>query len=202
MSEWEVKWYSEAGRRDFAKSRASQERAVWVQWYGRRFAEPAGTAGVAVVPGLGTRKAMASTAVSLAHFRCRKHYAPFLLLLSFASGAVDVFSIPALHIFVANNTGNLIFLALAAAQLSAVDPGAIYPISAIIALAGSWLGSLASSFAGRTLGKSQRRYVFADLLLQSILMFIVCGLYWGHVIAFHDGRTEYIAVSLLPVEGY
>lgn len=126
----------------------------------------------------------------------RSHYAPFLLLLSFASGAIDVFSVPALQVFVANNTGNIIYLAMGAAQLSSVDTE-LKPISAIIALAGSWLGSIFSGLVGHRCGKKKRGYVFGDMLLQALLVFLVVGLYWGHAIGYHDRRTEYVAVAIL-----
>jgi hypothetical protein len=78
-----------------------------------------------------------------------------------------------------------------------VDPSVIYPVSAIVALAGSWVGSFTSGLIGNHLGRKRRGFIFGDLVIQSVLIFLCVGLYWGGVIRFQDGRTEYIAIALL-----
>ncbi|PSS00844.1 hypothetical protein BD289DRAFT_9005 [Coniella lustricola] len=128
----------------------------------------------------------------------RAQHLPFLLLLSFAAAAVDVFSVPFLGVFTANNTGNIVFLALSAAQLAAIDPNDVHPIAAITSLLASWAGSAASGQLGYRLGGRKKRYfVVADMVQQSLLVFLVVGLLWGGLIKSGDGRTEYIAVALL-----
>jgi hypothetical protein len=78
-----------------------------------------------------------------------------------------------------------------------VDPSTIYPVSAIVALAGSWIGSFTSGLIGNHFGRRRRGFIVADLAFQSVLIFVCVGLYWGGLIQFHDGNTEYIAIALL-----
>lgn len=127
----------------------------------------------------------------------RAQHLPFLLLLSFAAAAVDVFSVPFLGVFTANNTGNIIFLALAAGQLAAVDPADVHPVAAFTSLAASWAGSAASGQIGNLIGRKKRFWVFADIMQQSIICFIVVGLIWGNKVHSGDDNTEYAAVALL-----
>lgn len=127
----------------------------------------------------------------------RAHHLPFLLLLSFAAAAVDVFSVPYLGVFTANNTGNIVFLALAAAQLAAIDPNDVHPVAAITSLLASWAGSAASGQIGNAIGRRKRFFVFADMLQQSVICFIVVGLIWGGKVRSGDDDTEYAAVALL-----
>lgn len=121
---------------------------------------------------------------------------PFLLLLSFAAGAIDVFSVPFLGVFTANNTGNIVFLALAAAQLSSVDSN-IHAVAAITSLLASWAGSASSGQIGHVFGRKKRLFVFADVMQQSIICFIVVGLIWANKVHSRDENTEYVAVALL-----
>ncbi|RSH95431.1 hypothetical protein EHS25_000521 [Saitozyma podzolica] len=95
-------------------------------------------------------------------------YLPVLLVLSFAAGCIDVFSVPALRVF----TGNLVYAALGVAQMVSVDPSVIYPVSAIVALAGSWVGSFTSGLIGNHLGRKRRGFIFGDLVFQSVLIFL------------------------------
>lgn len=127
----------------------------------------------------------------------RAQHIPFLLLLSFAAGAIDVFSVPFLGVFTANNTGNIIFLALAAGQLAAIDPADVHPVAAITSLLASWAGSAVSGQVGNVIGRKKRFWVFADILQQSIICFIVVGLIWGDKVHSGDSNTEYVAVALL-----
>jgi uncharacterized membrane protein YoaK (UPF0700 family) len=128
----------------------------------------------------------------------RAQHLPFFLLLSFAAAAVDVFSVPFLGVFTANNTGNIVFLALAAAQLAAIDPADVHPVAAITSLLASWAGSAASGQLGHRLGGRKKRYfVVADMLQQSLIVFLVVGLIWGGRVHSGDASTEYVAVALL-----
>lgn len=127
----------------------------------------------------------------------RAQHLPFLLLLSFAAGAIDVFSVPYLGVFTANNTGNIVFLALAAAQLAAIDPNSVHPVAAITSLVASWAGTAASGQIGNVIGRKRRFFVFADILQQSVVCFIVVGLIWGNKVHSGDNDTEYVAVALL-----
>jgi hypothetical protein len=54
-----------------------------------------------------------------------------------------------------SQTGNLVFAALGAAQIQDIDPGVIYPISAIVALPGSWAGSFRVRVHWKLRGKEE-----------------------------------------------
>lgn len=121
-------------------------------------------------------------------------YLAFLLLLSMASAAIDVFSLPSLGVFTANNTGNLVFLAIAAGQINDSD---IHPIAAITSLAASWFGSFWAGQLGHRVGRAKRWYVFADTALGATLAILCAGLYYRGTLHFRDGRTEYVTIALL-----
>lgn len=121
-------------------------------------------------------------------------YLVFLLTLSAASAAVDVFSVPSLGVFTANNTGNLIFLAIAAGQ---VKDEYVHPVAAITSLLASMFGSFYSGQVGHRVGRAKRWFVFGDTLLGALLAIIVAALYYGHKLHFFDGRTEYVTIALL-----
>nr|GAT60591.1 predicted protein [Mycena chlorophos] len=128
----------------------------------------------------------------------RAQHLPFLLLLSFAAGAIDVFSVPFLGVFTANNTGNIVFLAMAASQLAPIDPADTNAVAAITSLTASWAGTATSGQIGNLLSARRKRYwVFVDMVVQSIVVFIVVGLIWGGHVHPKDKRTEYVAVALL-----
>lgn len=127
----------------------------------------------------------------------RAQHLPFLLLLSFAAAAVDVFSVPYLGVFTANNTGNIVFLAMAASQLAAVDPADVHPVAAITSLAASWAGSAASGQIGNLVGRKRRLLVVVDVLQQAVLVFVVVGLIWGGAITTGKDGAGYAAVALL-----
>lgn len=121
-------------------------------------------------------------------------YLPFLLALSMASAAIDVFSLPTLGVFTANNTGNLVFLMIAAGQIH--DPG-VRPVAAITSLAASWLGSFYSGQLGHRVGRAKRWLVFGDTLLGAFVAILCAGLYYRGTLVLHDSRTEYATIALL-----
>jgi len=126
-----------------------------------------------------------------------KSYVPILLTLSWAASCIDIFSLPSLRIFVANNTGNLILLALAVGQLKALYPDIIRPVPCIVSLCASWAGSYVSGYVGRRCGSRSRGYLFGEFCVQALATFLCAGLYYGKSIKFLDDRTEYITISLM-----
>ncbi|MGO9205315.1 MAG: YoaK family protein [Candidatus Limnocylindrales bacterium] len=88
---------------------------------------------------------------------------PLLLALTFLTGLVDAFSYLVLgHVFVANMTGNVVFLGFALAGA----PG--FSISAsVVALASFWSGALAGGRVGSRLGEHRGRHLFAAASVQA-----------------------------------
>ena len=111
-----------------------------------------------------------------------------------AASAIDVFSVPSLGVFTANNTGNLVFLAIAAGQ---IKDDTIKPIAAVTSLTASWLGSFYSGQLGHRVGRAKRWFVFADTFLGASIAVMCAAMYYGDVLKFHDGRTEYAVIALL-----
>ncbi|WP_327066234.1 YoaK family protein [Kitasatospora sp. NBC_01302] len=91
---------------------------------------------------------------------------PLLLALTVVTGLVDAFSYLALgHVFVANMTGNVVFLALTLGGA----PG--FSLSAsLLALAAFAVGAFAGGLLVHRLRRHQGRVLLAALLLQSVLV--------------------------------
>lgn len=83
--------------------------------------------------------------------------------------------------------------------MKAIDPHAIWPIAAIVALVGSWIGTFVSGRIGFYFGKKHRGYLLCDFAVQSALIYLVAGLYYGDVLKLRDGRTEYAGILLMAI---
>lgn len=100
-------------------------------------------------------------------------YLVFLLTLSMASAAIDVFSVPSLGVFTANNTGNVVFLAIKAGQ---IQDNEIQALPALTSLLASWLGSFYSGQVGHRVGRAKRWFVFMDICLGACLAILCASL--------------------------
>lgn len=90
---------------------------------------------------------------------------PLLVAMTLVTGLVDAFSYLVLgHVFVANMTGNVVFLAFALAGA----PGFSIPAS-LVALASFVLGSLGGGILGSRLGQHRGRLLSAAAALQTLL---------------------------------
>jgi uncharacterized membrane protein YoaK (UPF0700 family) len=91
---------------------------------------------------------------------------PLLLGLTLLTGLVDAFSYLVLgHVFVANMTGNVVFLGFALAGA----PG--FSIAAsLVALASFWSGALVGGKVGSRLGKHRGRLLHAAALIQAVFL--------------------------------
>src|SRR6266550_5140215 len=91
---------------------------------------------------------------------------PLLLALTVVTGLVDAFSYLVLgHVFVANMTGNVVFLAFALAGA----PGFSIPAS-LVALCSFVLGSLGGGLLGSRLGQHRGRLLGAASAMQTLLL--------------------------------
>lgn len=91
---------------------------------------------------------------------------PLLVAMTFVTGLVDAFSYLVLgHVFVANMTGNVVFLAFALASA----PG--FSIAAsLVALIAFVLGSLGGGFLGSRLGQHRGRLLSVAAAFQALLL--------------------------------
>ena len=92
-----------------------------------------------------------------------------LLLVALNTGVVDAFSIPTLQVFVANMTGNVVFLGIAVAQIS--DPY-INASRSVVALIAFWVGAFVSGQIGHRVGPRRRLWVFGAFFAQATLQLL------------------------------
>jgi uncharacterized membrane protein YoaK (UPF0700 family) len=91
---------------------------------------------------------------------------PLLVAMTVVTGLVDAFSYLVLgHVFVANMTGNVVFLAFAVAGAPGFSFSAV-----VVALAAFGLGALAEAALGSRLGRHRARLLSATAALQALLL--------------------------------
>jgi uncharacterized membrane protein YoaK (UPF0700 family) len=93
---------------------------------------------------------------------------PLLVTMTLLTGLVDAFSYLVLgHVFVANMTGNVVFLAFALAGASGFSI-----IASLVALASFVLGSLAGGTLGSRFGKHRGHLLSITAVLQMLLLIV------------------------------
>jgi uncharacterized membrane protein YoaK (UPF0700 family) len=89
--------------------------------------------------------------------------APLLVVITFVTGLVDAFSYLVLgHVFVANMTGNVVFLGFALAGAPGFSIGA-----SVVALASFWFGALVSGRVGKNYGSHRGRLLSTAIGIQA-----------------------------------
>lgn len=117
-----------------------------------------------------------------------------LLLLTFATGLVDAVSVLVLgHVFVANMTGNVIFLGFWFVPHSGVDLWA-----AVVAFASFVTGAVIGGRLVRQLGASERRWVTVALSVEVLLLAVLAVLAGSGVLHYHDD-TKLMLIAGLAV---
>jgi uncharacterized membrane protein YoaK (UPF0700 family) len=113
-----------------------------------------------------------------------------LLLLTFATGLVDAVSVLVLgHVFVANMTGNVIFLGFWFVPHSGVDMAA-----AVVAFASFLTGTVLGGRLARHLDAEVRRWLVVSLSIEVVLMATLAVLAGVGVLSYQDrGRLILIA---------
>ncbi len=117
-----------------------------------------------------------------------------MLLLTFATGLVDAISVLVLgHVFVANMTGNVIFLGFWFVPHSGVDMTAAV-VAFVLFLAGTVLGG---RFA-RHLEHDTRRWVTVALAVECVVLATLSILAGAGVLRYHD-NTKLILIAGLAI---
>ncbi|GFG71659.1 YoaK family protein [Mycolicibacter senuensis] len=117
-----------------------------------------------------------------------------LLLLTFATGLVDAISVLVLgRVFVANMTGNAIFLGFV------FVPGAGFDLTAVLlAFGGFLLGAIFGGRLVRSLGHRPRVWVTAALSVEVVLLLVLAALTGAGVLQYADA-TRLLLIGGLAV---
>lgn len=120
-----------------------------------------------------------------------------LLLLTFATGLVDAISVLVLgHVFVANMTGNVIFLGFWFVPHSGVDMTA-----ALVAFVSFVLGAVVGGRLMRHLGDRPRRWLTITLSAEVVTLSVLAVLAGTGVLDYHDDRKLVLIAGLAIVFG-
>ncbi|WP_163720446.1 YoaK family protein [Mycolicibacterium psychrotolerans] len=120
-----------------------------------------------------------------------------LLLLTFTTGLIDAVSVLILgHVFVANMTGNVIFLGFWFVPHSGVDLTA-----AVVAFAGFVLGTIVGGRLSRHLESHLRRWLVTALGAEAVLLAVLAVLAGTGVLDYHDNRKLILIAGLAVAFG-
>jgi uncharacterized membrane protein YoaK (UPF0700 family) len=120
-----------------------------------------------------------------------------LLLLTFATGLVDAVSVLELgHVFVANMTGNVIFLGFWFVTDSGVDV-----IAALVAFICFVTGAVAGGRLARHLGHEVRRWLTITLALEVVMLATLSILAGTGVIDYYDNSKLFLIAGLAVTFG-
>jgi uncharacterized membrane protein YoaK (UPF0700 family) len=118
-----------------------------------------------------------------------------LLLLTFATGLADSISILVLsHVFVANMTGNVIFLGFWLAPKSSIDLTAVVVVALPIFVSAAILGGRLT----RHFGERTRRWLTTVFGIETVLLVVLSILAGTGVLCYHD-NTKLILIGGLAV---
>jgi uncharacterized membrane protein YoaK (UPF0700 family) len=117
-----------------------------------------------------------------------------LLLLTFATGLVDAIGVLVLgHIFVANMTGNLIFLGFWLVPGTGIDLTA-----AIVAVVGFLTGTVIGGRLARHLGAHARRWLTTSLGIEIVVLVTLSVLAGAGVLSYHT-NTKLVLIAGLAI---
>lgn len=117
-----------------------------------------------------------------------------LLLLTFVTGLIDAISVLVLgHVFVANMTGNAIFLGFLFVPGAGIDL-----TGAALAVGGFVAGAIIGGRLVRMLGGDARRWITVALGTEVAMLLVLAALQAMGILRFHDG-TKLILIAGLAV---
>jgi uncharacterized membrane protein YoaK (UPF0700 family) len=120
-----------------------------------------------------------------------------LLLLTFATGLVDAISVLVLgHVFVANMTGNVIFLGFWFVPHSGVDMTA-----AVVAFVSFLAGTVIGGRFIRHLEHDTRRWVTVSLAVECVVLVALSILAGAGVLRYHDNTKLFLLAGLAVAFG-
>lgn len=120
-----------------------------------------------------------------------------LLLLTFATGLVDAVSVLVLgHVFVANMTGNVIFLGFWFVPHSGVDLTA-----AVVAFLSFLAGTVLGGRLARHLDSAVRRWLTVALSVEVVLLTVLAALAGSGVLRYYDDTKLFLIAGLAVAFG-
>lgn len=127
----------------------------------------------------------------------RRHTVAALLLLTFATGLIDAISVLVLgHVFVANMTGNAIFLGFLFVPNSSISLS-----GAVVAVAGFLLGAILGGRLVRRFGERARTWLTVALTTEIALLAALAVLAGAGVLRYHDRTTLILIAGLAAAFG-
>lgn len=115
-----------------------------------------------------------------------------LLLLTFTTGLIDAVSVLVLgHVFVANMTGNVVFLGFWFVPHSGVDLTA-----AVVAFAGFVTGTVVGGRLSRHLDSDVRRWLMTALGIEVVMLVVLAVLAGAGVVDYHDDTKLVLIAGL------
>jgi uncharacterized membrane protein YoaK (UPF0700 family) len=115
-----------------------------------------------------------------------------LLLLTFATGLVDAIGVLILgHIFVANMTGNIIFLGFWFVPGTGIDLTA-----AIVAFVGFLTGTVIGGRLARHLGADSRRWLTTSLTIEIVVLIALSIVAGTGVVSYHTNTKLFLIAGL------
>ena len=112
-----------------------------------------------------------------------------VILLALATGLVDAYTFPTLHVFTCNQTGNVVFLALTASQ---VHSDILNASRSAVSMCSFWFGAFVCGRLGSIVGDRKRIWLVTTLTMQGILVLIAA-------ILIYAGTVDYLANTDLAV---
>lgn len=120
-----------------------------------------------------------------------------LLLLTFTTGLVDAVSVLVLgHVFVANMTGNVVFLGFWFVPHSGVDLTA-----AVVAFAGFVVGTILGGRLSRHLDSNVRRWLTTALGLEVVVLAVLAVVAGAGLVHYHDNSKLFLIAGLAVTFG-
>lgn len=119
------------------------------------------------------------------------------MLLSFCSGIEDATTYPDYRTFTSNQTGNTVFLALAACGLHRLDNVLVFaPANVATSLGGFLAGAWLAGQCAKRIGPDKRVWMLLSNFFQTCMVFAACALQYVYGVQEQGGKTRAVIVLL------
>jgi uncharacterized membrane protein YoaK (UPF0700 family) len=119
-----------------------------------------------------------------------------MLVLSFATGIEDAVTFPDYHVFVSNQTGNTVLLAVGTAR---IGTSVVYLSNTAISLSMFVLGGWVMGQLGNLFGCFRRGWLLISSIIQTLLVFAAAGIHFRKDASHPQGPVALLVISLLAI---